>query len=98
MLIYMIWANQTLLVIKILLFVLVEFFFRPKVLRNYSFQQKIRMSIDPFESGRKAIRAEDWEVLRWYRFSWLTIFGLLLVRLIISLSIYSIGTFHPELL
>jgi hypothetical protein len=77
------YANYFLIalaVIKIILF-LVLILRRPKVWEAYSLREKLMMTI-PFGVGRKAIRHEDWQALRWNQILTETIIYLLLFRVL----------------
>ena len=98
MLYYSMLIGQILLGLKIGLFIFVVFIWRPEALKKYSFGQKVKMGSIPFEKGRNVILPEDWSTLKWYRWIWLTILMLILLKVIISTTVWGIGTFNPQLL
>jgi hypothetical protein len=86
-----------LIAVKIVLF-LGAIIFRPKVLKQYSYKQRINIALNPLRIGRETIRVEDREALRWHRTVWLSIEAVVLLRFTISMSVWAIGTYKPELL
>lgn len=74
-----------LLVLKVILF-FVLITRRPKIWNTYSFREKLKMTL-PFGLGRKSIRSEDWQSLKWNQILTESIVYLLLLRVAISLAL-----------
>lgn len=94
---YVLTISLLLLGIKIVLFI-GALFLRPKVLNQYPYMQRINIALNPFKSGKAAIRTEDREALRRYRTVWLAIEVLVLFRFVIGMALWAIGSYKPELL
>jgi hypothetical protein len=90
--------GQALLAIKIVIFLWLTLIYRPKELANYSWSNRMKLALNPLPAGRGVIQPADWGKLKWYRWGWLTILALLMIRLILALGMHYLALNYPDVL